>query len=195
VGGSWWTPVFTAVLSGAVLLILQLFIMPRLERAKTIEQELWRAKRDAFIGAMKLMDRHLNYADWRGSDVPAGYIPDYDQVPKSDELNEIISLLVLLSDNVEIGIKFGNMFKLGMVFSPADRTDFLVLLRKELFRKKTKIDRNKVPFIFRQDPDQLRAAVGGSSFERSFNQAVEEIEKRRTKTEDEDHGTSQEERG
>jgi hypothetical protein len=45
------TAVMTAVLSGAILLLLQWLVTPRIELNKTIQQEQWKTKRDAFLKA------------------------------------------------------------------------------------------------------------------------------------------------
>lgn len=161
-GDSWiplTTAVATAVLSGTVLLLLQLIVTPRIERNKTIQQELWKAKKDAFLNAVELIDRTLAVTVWEGAAVPKDYAPNFDQIPKSDEINTQLRLLLLLSNNPEISTMFLRPFTGGGTFSPSDRGRFISLLRTELFSTAARFDPDKVPFFFPQTPDQLRAAA------------------------------------
>ena len=150
------TAVLTAILSGAVTLGLQFLVLPKLERNKTIEQELWRTKKDTFLAAMGLVDRMLACAPWHG-DVPADYTPNVEHIPDSNELNEQFHRLLLVVDDMKIP----NMFRTFMsgVTTAADRGTFLLLLRRELFRSKVRLDPNTVPFFFPRTKEQLLSAM------------------------------------
>lgn len=45
--------------SGLVVLLMQLLVLPRLEQRKTQFTERWKAKRDAFLEALLLLDRYM----------------------------------------------------------------------------------------------------------------------------------------
>src|SRR5512145_3029782 len=96
------TAVTTAVVSGVMMLLLQLALIPVLERRKVIEQELWKTKKESFLRALELIDRVLVCLPWSGPAVPADYEPSMDDFPTALELNRQLHELVLLSRNPEI---------------------------------------------------------------------------------------------
>lgn len=150
------TAVMTAVLSGAILLLLQWLVTPRIELNKTIQQEQWKTKRDAFLKAIELIDRQLESTRWRGPDMK-DYVPDYSKAPTQDEKNEQLRLLLLLSHNPQIWRMFVDVFDKGI--SPTVRATYISLLREELFGSTAKIDPDQVPYFLHPPPDQLRAAT------------------------------------
>ena len=147
------TAVLTATLSGGVALLLQFLVLPRLEREKTLQQELWKAKRDAFLEAAQLVDQYLACMPWEGA--PADFEPSVDSIPDMSEVNRILHLLLLVSNDMRIPELFEHMF-VGVI-SGQDRSEFLSRLRNELFASRENIRR--VPFFLPRSKEVMRAIL------------------------------------
>jgi hypothetical protein len=44
-------------------------------------------KKDSFLKAIELVDRWFASTVWQGPDVPHDYVPDFEKLPTSDEIN------------------------------------------------------------------------------------------------------------
>jgi hypothetical protein len=154
-----WQPVFTAVLtaflSGGVVLLLQYVILPRLEREKTIQQEEWKSKKDAFLAAMDTADRVLANVPWE--DAPADIEPNVEDIPDSNEINSRLHRLLLLSNDINIPLLFNHL--ISGVSSPEDRKRFLQLLRRELFRSELNLEGIHVPFFLPRSKEQMKSLL------------------------------------
>ena len=141
------TAVYTATLSGLVVSLLQIIVLPRLEQKKLRFQEAWRSKRDAFVVALQILDRHLASTNWSGPDVPSDFKPSTDK-PPSHEINRSVVSLSMLSDSVKVPNTFANFFKKGNQTSPADRGNFIQMLRNELYKSKATFKADELPYFF-----------------------------------------------
>jgi hypothetical protein len=118
-----------------------------LERNKLIQQEHWKAKRDAFASAIKLIDRHFAATNWSGPDIPSDFIPTKNR-PTGNEINDVLVQLLLVSDKNEIPNRFIKFFAKGFVSSAGTRGEFILLLREELFEAKSDMKPEEVPYFF-----------------------------------------------
>lgn len=139
--------ILAGIVVGLFMLMAQLWTLPRLERNKLIKQERWKAKKDAFAVAIKLIDRHFSATSWLGPQVPKDFIPSKDK-PTSNEINNALAQLLLISDNNGIPKRFIKFFAKGNVSSPGSRGEFILLLREELFETKSDLKPEEVPYFF-----------------------------------------------
>jgi hypothetical protein len=135
------------VVVGLIVLVAQLLIIPRMEKAKLIVQEHWKSKRDALLEAIRLIDRFLSTANWKGIDAPNDLVPSMDK-PSGREINDVFSKLLLVAENSEIPNRFYKFSAKGHDSFPATRGEFILLLREELFKAQTRIKPEEVPYFF-----------------------------------------------
>lgn len=154
-----WLPIVTAVttaaLSGAVLLLLQFFVLPRLEREKTTQRELWKTKKEVFLDSITLVDRVLACVPWDGA--PADYLASVEDFPDTNELNKQLHQLLLLSDDIRIPQKFVHL--ISGISDSTDRSDFLLLLRRELSGSKLKLSAEEFPFFLPRSREQMKEVL------------------------------------
>ena len=152
------TAVATAALSGAVVLLLQYFILPRLEREKTVQQESWKSKRDAFLDAIGTAWKVLASVPWEGG--PADYRPSVDDLPDTNEINERLYRLYLLADDIRIPAIYHQL--ISGVSTQELRNQFLQLCRSELFGSKPHGQLADIPFYLPRSKEQLQKILAMS---------------------------------
>jgi len=141
------------VAPGVVALIViaaQYVFVPKMEREKTRESELFRHQKSIFLHAIEIVDRILNAQQLEKLDPEKfkGHQPLVN-VPTTEEVNKVFSQLVLLTYDEDIPKGFGHFFgpKIGGDIL-AKRGEFIVSLRKELYKKHTSTPAAKIPFYY-----------------------------------------------
>ncbi len=112
-----------------------------------VKQERWKAKKKAFLAAIKLIDRHLASAAWTGPQVPSVYVPVKEK-PSGTEINDVLLQLILISDDKEVPRRFSSFFYKEYQSSPQTRGEFILRLRNELFARKIKMEPGEIPYFF-----------------------------------------------
>lgn len=127
---------FIAPIVTATVIARQYFLLPKLEREKTKEVELWKNKKDTFIKAINLIDEKyetLNFGDGMSS-----------VFNKEQEVNKIYTELLLFSKDAEIPEMFWKFFdSKTAILSAQDRGKFISILRKDLGHGE--VDPTKIP--------------------------------------------------
>jgi hypothetical protein len=136
--------IVTGIVVGVIMLMAQLFITPKIERDKLVAQEQWKAKRIAFSEAISLVDQHFSAGNWTGPDVPKKQTPTVEK-PSPLEINRVYSELMLLSEDIKIPKAYITFFNTGG--SAGTRGEFIIMLRKELFKSEISIKPEDIPFI------------------------------------------------
>lgn len=132
---------------GLIMLGAQQFAGIRRDRTKLIAEEGWRAKRDAFLSAIRIVDQYLSVADWSGPDVPENRSITGTR-PTGLEINTVCAQLMLTAASAEVPKKFMGFFIQGGQSSPSSRAEFIILLRKELFASAAPMSPDEVPWVF-----------------------------------------------
>ena len=135
------------VVVGLLMLGAQHFAGLAKDRQHLITEENWKAKRDAFSAAIRLVDQHLNVAEWSGPDVPPNRSMTGTK-PTALEINTAYAQLMLTATSAEIPEKFISFFMKEKKSSPTSRGEFIVALRQELFGSSAPIAADKVPWVF-----------------------------------------------
>ena len=141
-----WKGVLIGGVSGLVLLLMQLVALPRLEQRKTQFTERWKAKRDAFLEALLLLDRYMATKKLNGPRIPKTFKPSKDK-PSPMEINRALVMLGMVSEDPAIPEKFISFFQVGGRFTFTDRGAFIVMLRSELFGSQSKMDPAQFPYF------------------------------------------------
>ena len=128
------------IITGAIIFIAQFFLLPRLEKNKTAQVELWREKKDAFIKSVELIDEKYQSLDFgKGSK---------SIFSKSPEVNKIYIRLLILSENKDIPNRFWKFFDNSKSqFTPIERGEYILLLAKEL-GSKNDTQPDEIPYIY-----------------------------------------------
>ena len=119
-------PLITAL----IIFIAQFFLLPKLEKNKTAQVELWKEKKDVFIQSIELIDRRYQCLSFGGKK------GDGSVFNEPEKVNKIYTKLLILSENPSIPKKFWRFFdNLVSKYTPAERGEFILLLQKELGQK------------------------------------------------------------
>ncbi len=128
------------ITTGVIIFIAQFFLLPKLERNKVAQVELWREKKDVFIKSVELIDEK-----YQSLDFGKGHKTTFS---KPMEVNKIYTRLLILSENQKIPDKFWKFFDNSVLkYTPAERGEFILLLQKELGLK-SDTRPNEIPYIF-----------------------------------------------
>lgn len=137
----------SGVIVGLIMLCAQHFEGLSKDRKRLVTEENWKAKRDAFSTAIRLVDQHLNTAEWAGPDVPLNR-SIVGIKPPALEINTAYAQLMLTATSAEIPEKFISFFMKEKQSSPTSRGEFIAALRQELFGSSAPIAADKVPWVF-----------------------------------------------
>lgn len=103
----------------------QLYLIPKLEKKKITQAELWKEKKQVFIEALELVN-----------DIMASLFDEEmkkEMTGKLKKVNNTQTKLIILSENQSIPETFADFFdKTKQSPSPAQRAEFMINLRKEL---------------------------------------------------------------
>jgi len=131
-----------------VFAVILLFIAVHTAIKTARGTQLLQHKRDVFVEAIQLVDKHINAQEnlRNFGGMFAGHIP-LDHVPTED-INRVLSQLVMLSaSNEEIVTTFTDFF--GETIGGdilVKRGSFVNLLQKDLYKKKTTLLPERIPF-------------------------------------------------
>lgn len=127
------------ITTGSFILVVQFFLLPKLERNKTAQIEFWKERYKSFIMALELVDKKYGSLDFGNGNKGV--------FNEESEVNKVYTKLLILSGNKDIPEKFWKFFDNSRKkLTPVERGEFILLLQKELGQKnKTKPE--KIPFF------------------------------------------------
>ena len=147
-------PLITGLVIGGAIFFLQYFLTPSMEKNTLIKKEEWISKRDTFITAIELIDKHFSAIKLSGSGIPPEYKPTGEE-PTVEEFNKVLIKLILLSADNRIPLKFKDFF-LAKFSTFTERGEFIVLLRKELFSSTIGIKPEEIPIFLKQGKSETK---------------------------------------
>lgn len=108
------------IITAAFVAVFYFFATPHAEKKALIKKEMWLSKKDAFLDAIRVIDKHFGSGKWGGTDIPKDYVPSGEK-PSVDEMNKAYRNLMLLCDNIEIPKRFiGFLVKGGVGMPPQE---------------------------------------------------------------------------
>jgi hypothetical protein len=139
------------IVVGIVVLIGQFIINPIIAHKEAQRSELLKAKQEAYLEAVDLVDKFYVSLSWKNS----GGQPTNGKIgpkPTREEFNQCLARLLLVEDNVAISDQFIQCFGgSNQIVSPVFRTDLINLMRKDLFESEKLESKSPSPFYFTFD--------------------------------------------
>ena len=125
-----------------IVIIAQFFIQPLMQKNITAQSELWLHKKEIYIKAIAIIDKRFDSMVFGSSQQTA-------EPPTNKEINEVYRELLLVCDDDEILIRFQKFMDTSVegYCSPANRGDFINLIRKDLGESKFSIKPEKIPYF------------------------------------------------
>ncbi len=130
------------IIVALIVIVAQLIIQPLMQRKITAQTELWLQKKQVYIETIELIDKRFDSMKLEDS-VHIG------KPPITDEINNVYRQLLFFCDNDEILIDFHKFMDLSIegYCTPANRGNFMKLLREDLGKSKLSIVDEKIPYF------------------------------------------------
>ncbi|MDA2922458.1 hypothetical protein MYX07_04310 [Patescibacteria group bacterium AH-259-L07] len=125
-----------------IVIIAQFFIQPLMQKNITARSELWLHKKEIYIKTIAIIDKRFDSMVFKNSRPVA-------DPPTNKEFNEVYRELLLVCDDDEILIRFQKFMDTSVegYCSPANRGDFINLIRKDLGKSKFSIKPKEIPYF------------------------------------------------
>jgi len=138
---------FFKTVTGPIIVLLfaiiaQLIIQPLMQQKITAQTELWLQKIQVYIKTIELIDKMFDSMKLEDSE-PIG------NRPTTDKMNNVYRQLLFFCDNDEILMDFHKFMDLSIegYCTPANRGNFIKLLREDLGKSKLSIVDEKIPYF------------------------------------------------
>ena len=130
------------IIVALIVIGAQFIIQPLMKQKITAQTELWLQKKQVYIETIELIDKRFDSMKFKDSEPIA-------TPPTTDEINNVYRQLLFFCDNGEILTDFHNFmdFSVEGYCSPANRGNFIKLLREDLGKSKLSIVDEKIPYF------------------------------------------------
>lgn len=130
---------------GFFVLLGQFFLQPIIQERVASTTDLWTQKREVYVDASALVDKKFDSLNFPNA-------PAIGPAPTDPEINEIYRKLLLVADDVEIIVMFGEFmtFREDNYHSAGNRARFLFLMRSDLNKSSTALMPDTIPYFREQ---------------------------------------------
>ena len=130
------------IILAIIVIVAQFFIQPLMQQKITAKTELWLQKKEVYIKTIELIDKRFDSMKFQDSE-PIG------NPPTNDETNKVYRQLLFFCDNEKILTDFLKFMDKAIegYCCPANRGNFMKLLREDLGKSKLSIAGEEIPYF------------------------------------------------